>query len=81
MVMNWEEKITSDPEIMVGKPVVRGTRMTVEFILDRFADGWTEKMILENYPHLTHDDLRAIFAYAADCMKDGIVFRMPSSQI
>lgn len=64
--MNWEEKITSDPEIMVGKPVVRGTRLTVEFILDRFADGWTEKMILENYPNLTHDDLRAIFAYAAD---------------
>lgn len=64
--MNWEERITSDPEIMVGKPVVRGTRLTVEFILDRFADGWTEKMILENYPNLTHDDLRAIFAYAAD---------------
>jgi uncharacterized protein (DUF433 family) len=78
--MNWEEKIISDPEIMVGKPVVRGTRLTVEFILDRFADGWTEKMILENYPNLTQDDLRAIFAYAADCMKDGIVFRMPASQ-
>ena len=64
--MNWEERITSDPKIMVGKPVIRGTRMTVEFILARFADGWTEREILENYPHLTPDDLRAVFAYAAE---------------
>ncbi len=76
--MNWEDRITSDPKIMVGKPVVRGTRMTVEFILDRFADGWSERDILENYPHLTPEDLKAVFAYAADCMKDGIVFRSPN---
>jgi len=64
---------------MVGKPVVRSTRMTVEFILDRFADGWTEREVLENYPHLTPDDLRAVFAYAAECMKDGVAFRLPMS--
>lgn len=78
--MDWEKRITTDPEIMVGKPTISGTRITVEFILGRFADGWTQKMILENYPNLTHDDLRAIFAYVADCMRDGIVFRKPSSQ-
>jgi len=58
--MNWEERIASDPKVMIGKPVIKGTRITVEFILDRFADGWTERQILENYPHLTPDDLRAV---------------------
>lgn len=80
MNMNWETRITSDPEIMVGKPTIAGTRITVEFILDRFADGWTEKDILDNYPRITPEDLRAVFAYAADCMKDGWVFSLPSSQ-
>ena len=79
--MNWEDRITSNPKIMVGKPVVKGTRMTVEFILDRFADGWTEREILENYPHLTPEDLRAVFAYAADCMKDGVKFQLPVLQV
>jgi len=78
LLRNWQERITSDPNIMVGKPVVRGTRMTVEFLLGRFADGWTEKMILENYPHLTPEDLRAVFAYAVDCMRDAKVFSSPA---
>ncbi|MGD9629768.1 MAG: DUF433 domain-containing protein [Pyrinomonadaceae bacterium] len=78
--MDWENRITADPEIMVGKPTIAGTRITVEFILGRFADGWTEKEILENYPRLTPDDLRAVFAYAADCMKDGWIFTLPSSR-
>jgi uncharacterized protein (DUF433 family) len=77
--MNWEDRIASDPKVMIGKPVIRGTRITVEFVLDRLADGWTERDILENYPHLTPDDLRAVFAYAADCMKDGVGFRVPSN--
>lgn len=77
--MNWEDRIVSDPKIMVGKPVIRGTRITVEFILGRFADGWTEQVILDNYPGLTPDDLRAVFAYAADCMKDGLAFSLPAS--
>jgi uncharacterized protein (DUF433 family) len=64
--MNWETRITLDPEIMVGKPTIAGTRITVEFILGRFAEGWTEKDILDNYPRITPEDLRAVFAYAAD---------------
>lgn len=78
--MNWEDRITTDPKIMVGKPVIAGTRITVEFILGRFADGWTEKMLLDNYPRLTPEDLRAVFAYAADCMKDGWAFNLPSTR-
>lgn len=75
--MNWEDRIVTNPKIMVGKPVVRGTRLTVEFILGRFADGWTERDVLESYPNLSPEDIRAVFAYAADCMNDGVAFSFP----
>lgn len=59
--MNWETYIHSDPNILVGKPVIKGTRLSVEFILGLFSTGWTEQQILENYPTLTTESLRAIF--------------------
>lgn len=61
--MNWENYIHSDPDILVGKPVIKGTRLSVEFILGLFSTGWTEKQILENYPTLTPDSLRAMFSF------------------
>ena len=72
--MNWQDRIISDPEVLVGKPTIKGTRILLELILDRSADGWTEKDILESYPRLTRDDLRAVFAYVQDCLKDGLLF-------
>lgn len=72
--MNWEERITIDPTVMIGKPVVKGTRIAVELIFDRLADGWTEAEILESYPRLAREDLQAAFAYANDCFKDGLMF-------
>ena len=68
--MEWRNYIHSDPEVLVGKPVVKGTRLSVEFILQLLASGWTDQQILENYPSLTNDSLRAIFSYAAECMQD-----------
>ncbi|MCC6237634.1 MAG: DUF433 domain-containing protein [Dehalococcoidia bacterium] len=62
--MDWEERIEVNPEILVGKPVVKGTRIAVEFVIELLADGWTEDEILENYPHLTGDDIRACLHYA-----------------
>jgi uncharacterized protein (DUF433 family) len=76
--MKWNERIVSDPEILVGKPTIKGTRLAVEFILERLADGWTEKDLFENYPRLTSEDLRAVFAYANECMKDGFLVSVPS---
>jgi len=58
-------RIVSDPKIMVGKPVVKGTRISVDFLLSLFGQGWTEKEVLENYPRLTKADLNAVFRYAA----------------
>ena len=59
VVVNWRDHIHSDPAILGGKPVVRGTRLSVEFLLDLIAAGWTEQQILASYPHLTRADLEA----------------------
>lgn len=63
--MNWQERITIDPAILVGKPVIRGTRLAVEFIIDLLAQGWNEAEILRNYPGITHEDIQACLAYAS----------------
>lgn len=72
--MNWQDRIVSDPAIMAGKPTIKGTRLAVDFLLDRLADGWSELELLENYPRLSPDDLRAVFAYASESVKDDIYF-------
>ena len=61
--MNWKERIVSDETVLFGKPIIKDTRLSVEFLLDRFADDWTEEMLLENYPQLTKDDLQAALIY------------------
>ena len=76
--MNWEDRIVSDPEVLVGKPTIRGTRLSVDFLLERLADGWTEAQLLENYPRLTAEDLRAVFAYASESLKDGLFIPAPA---
>ncbi|HEX8691670.1 MAG TPA: DUF433 domain-containing protein [Longimicrobium sp.] len=64
--MHWREYIHSDPAVLTGKAVVRGTRLSVEFVLGLFAAGWTHAQVLESYPQLTPEALRAVFAYAAE---------------
>lgn len=59
------DRIAIDPAIMLGKPVIRGTRITVELILRKLAEGAGEAELLEDYPHLTKEDIRAAVAYAA----------------
>ena len=71
--MDWQTYIHSDPEILSGKPVIKGTRLAVDFILGLFAVGWTEQQVLENYPTLTPQSLRAAFAYAAESLRDEIL--------
>lgn len=63
--MSWPERIVIEPEILAGKPVVRGTRLAVEFILELLAAGQSEAAILANYPGLTRDDILACLAYAS----------------
>ena len=63
--MNWQERITLDPEVLTGKPVVRGTRLAVEFVIGLLAEGWSEEDVLRNYPGLTREDIQACLAYAS----------------
>lgn len=63
--MSLLERITKDPEVVHGRPVVRGTRMRVADVLSLLASGASEAEILEDYPYLTADDIRACLAYAA----------------
>jgi uncharacterized protein (DUF433 family) len=67
--MNWRERIVIDPDILVGKPVVAGTRLAVEFIIDLLAQGWSESEILRNYPGLTQADIQACLAYASAALR------------
>ena len=67
--MDWRERITVDAKTLSGKPVIRGTRLAVEFIVDLLAQGWSEQEILENYPRLKPEDIRACLQYATDVLK------------
>jgi len=75
--MNWKTYIISDPSILVGKPVIKGTRLSVDFILNLLSNGWTEEQLLKNYPYLTKEALQAIFAFVLDCMREEKVYDIP----
>lgn len=72
--MNWKAYIHSNPKIILGKPVIKGTRISVEFILGLFAEGWTEQQVLENYPTLNVESIQAVFAFAAECLKEDVFY-------
>lgn len=72
--MDWRGKIVSDKNILGGKPIVKGTRLSVEFLLGLFANGWKEDEVLKNYPTLKKEDLLAVFAFAQDGLKEGLLF-------
>ena len=67
-------RIALDPDVMVGKPVIRGTRLTVEFMIGLLADGWSEAEIVANYPGVGHEDILACLAYARDALSAEKVF-------
>lgn len=64
--MDWHNRIVYDPEILVGKPVIKGTRISVELILGWLANGWTFEQLLESYPHITREDILAALSFAAE---------------
>jgi uncharacterized protein (DUF433 family) len=72
--MGWPDRIVVDPTILVGKPVVRNTRLSVEFLVGLLAQGWTEQQILDNYPGLTHEDVLACLQYASEVLRSERVY-------
>ena len=67
--MSWEDRIERNTEVLVGKPVVTGTRISVELVLELLADGWAEHELLAGYPSLSRDDIRACLHYAAEALR------------
>lgn len=75
--MDWRNYIHSDPNILLGKPVIKSTRISVNFILNLFANGWTKEQVLENYPNVSSEALNAVFAFAAECMQEESFYSIP----
>ncbi len=63
--MNWRDYIEQRPDIMLGKPIFKGSRLTVETVLERLGDGWSEADILKSFPRMTREHIQAAWAYAA----------------
>jgi uncharacterized protein (DUF433 family) len=72
--MTWQQRIIIDPEILVGKPVIKGTRLAVEFIVGLLAEGWSEQDILDNYPGLASEDIKACLGYAREVLQSERVY-------
>jgi uncharacterized protein (DUF433 family) len=72
--MTWRQRIVVNPKILVGKPVIKGTRIAVEFIMELLANGWTEEEILKNYPQLSSQDIRSALKYATEVLKEEKVY-------
>lgn len=64
----WQDRIAFDTAVLAGKPVIKGTRIAVEFVIDLLAQGWSHADICKNYPNVTDDDIRACLAYARDTL-------------
>jgi len=61
--MGWQERIVVDPDVLAGKPLIKGARLSVEFIVNLLTQGWTEPDLLRNYPGLKHEDIQACLLY------------------
>jgi uncharacterized protein (DUF433 family) len=75
--MDWHDRISVDPKVLVGKPVIKGTRIAVEFIMELLAEGWTHEQILRNYPHLTGEDIQAALHYVTEVLKLERIYPLP----
>ncbi len=78
MKKQWQQYIHTDSKVLTGKPVIRGTRISVELILDKLASGETVEQILESHPHITRKRITACLAYAADTIRNETTYRLAS---
>ena len=74
---NWRERIVVDPQILVGKPVIKGTRIAVELVIDLLARGYTQDQIIGQYDHVTIADIHACLAYASETLRSERVYALP----
>ena len=77
--MSWQDRIVVDPKVLTGKPVIRGTRISVELVVDLLAAGWSHAQILTSYPHLAEEDVRACLSYASELLREEQVFPLKAT--
>ena len=77
--MDWKERITLDAGVLAGKPIIQGTRISVELVIDLLGRGWTVEQVLAEYDHLTPRDVQACLAYAGDVLKSERVYLIPGA--
>jgi uncharacterized protein (DUF433 family) len=75
--MDWEDRIAVNPKVLVGKPVIKGTRIAVEFLMELLSEGWSHEQILKSYPQLTAEDIQAALHYATAVLKQERVYPLP----
>jgi uncharacterized protein (DUF433 family) len=75
--VDWHDRIEVNPKVLAGKPIIKGTRLAVEFILDLLAERWTHEQILHSYPQLREDDIWAVMSYVAETIKQERVYPVP----
>jgi uncharacterized protein (DUF433 family) len=80
MATEYLDRIVLDPAVLAGKPVIRGTRLAVEFIVGLLGDGWNEAEILRNYPGLTREDILACLQYAGETIRSEKIYPLASAR-
>ena len=76
--MDWRTRIVVDPAVLVGKPVIKGTRISVELVVDLLGRGYTTQQVLEQYPHVTVEDVQACLAYGSEVLRSEKVYALPA---
>lgn len=76
--MEWNDRIVMDPGVLTGKPIIKGTRISVELVIDLLARGWSHEQVIEQYDHVTREDIQACLAYASAMLKSEKVFPIPA---
>ena len=77
MKTDWRSRIIIDPATLAGKPIIKGTRIAIEFLLELLANGWTDEEIMKNYPQLKKEDIQAALRYATELLKEEAVYPYP----
>lgn len=75
---DWKQRVSIDPAVLVGKPVIRGTRIAVESVVEFLAQGWSFADLRGEYPGITDDDIRACLAYASQVLQSERIYPLPS---
>ncbi len=75
--MEWRSRIVLDPHVLTGKPVIKGTRISVELVIDLLGRGYSTTQVIEQYPHVSAEDVQACLAYASEILKSERIYALP----